>query len=279
MERKFIHLNLNKIIQIFKRNKLLMIRNILHIIIGLMISSCYSNIKNQKERQQLQIKDSNLIACHKKGVDFIANGNNPEEWQLKMDVDKSFDFTSANKFNISCTPVNPIVMNDGTEIYNAKSGNTIVRIAISEQKTNSNPSQNNHKKNVAIFCNDKIYKGSGEFTFPSDLHAIWLLEKIGATNYTKKNKLRHYPSLQFNLFENNVTVHDEFACFIGNIDIKGNYIKFTTFSKRKKDGKTNEISEIFTTQIENHLLEYFIVEDRLIILLNDDKRMTFRKRK
>ncbi len=236
----------------------------------ILICSCYSNKKIQSKQRQLVYRDSMLIANYKNGIDFIAEGNDPEIWQLKMDLDKSIDFRIAENLKISFTPVNPVIYPDGSEIYTTSSGTTKLRISILEKNSNRNT--------VEIYCNEKKYKGFGIYTINPTLHNHWKLDKIGNTNIVKSLKRNHQPSLQFDLIKNKIFGKIDQVKFSGNIQIKGNYIQFSSFSKNKK--KTdNEIKKLLDSQIENHLLEYYITENKLILILNDDSRLVFKNRR
>lgn len=234
----------------------------------MLICSCYSNKKIQSEQEKLANRNSTLLANYKNGIDFIAEGNDPEIWQLKMDLDKSIDFKIAEKLKISFTPTNPVIYSDGSEIYTTSSGTTKLRISILEKNSNRNT--------VEIYCNEKKYKGSGNYTINPTLHNHWKLEKIGNTNIVKSPKSIHQPSLQFDLIKNKIFGKIDQVEFSGNIHIKGNYIQFSSFSKNKK--KTDkEFKHLLDSQIENHLLEYCFIENKLILILNDDSRLVFKK--
>ena len=253
-------------------------KNIGIISLSFIIGSCFSNNKIQKEQQLLNKKDSLLIVNYKNGVDFIAEGNDPIRWQLKMDLDKSFDFFDNENFTISCTAVNPTMMADESEVYHATSGKVALTIKISEQKTNSDNVQNRNNKIVEILCNEKTFKGLGKYTYPIELHEIWLLERIGSKEYGNRKQFHKSPKLTFDLLNNKVIGFDGSERYRGDIDIHGNYIGFSFFSKKHKNNLDNEISDIISKQVENHLLEYYIKDNYLVILLNDDRRLIFKKK-
>lgn len=241
------------------------------------IASCYSNKKMQKTQQQLIKKDSMLNALQIKGIDFIATGKALNTWSLTIDIDKTIEFIDANNTSIRCTPVNPVTLPDGSEIYNVKSGNTGLKIHISKNLTNNVQNSSPNKKSVEVLYNGNQYKGDGAFTHPVALHERWILEKIGSTNYSNKNSFYRHPKITFDLLQNKVKGYNGYTHFNGDIEIRGDYIKFSSFSKKRNKVFANQISQLFDTQIENHLLEYYIRDNYLIIILNDDRRLTFKK--
>lgn len=242
----------------------------------ILLSSCNFFLskkkKTIKEQKQLTYIDSSLTLQLKNGVDFFATGTVPENWTLTMDFDKSFNFKSASGVSFQCPPISDY--KDSIEkyiVFKASTKNQPFNIVLSNHW--------NQKKSTVIVQIDRItYNGTGESIYDFRLHNTWTLEKLDNEILSKSMFKNGFPTLTFNLFSQKMKGFDGCNGLGSDIKILGNRIQFSPIFSTLKACEGIATEKLKTNLLNNQLVEYYFKDDRLILYLINDSRLTFKKK-
>jgi hypothetical protein len=252
----------------------------LPILILFSMNACNSSKSNSskiiKSQQKLAYSDSSTSDSQKKGIDFIAYGDNPVNWKLEMDFDYSFEFNAHDNEKVSAQPVSP-VKNSSIETYHAVSGKQQMDIYLFEEKCELNNNKNNFNKRVEIKIGQKIYKGCGNFLYNNKLNDFWILDFINNEQQFALNYPNGIPSLIFNLAKNKLHGFNGCGFFDCNIEVRGNRIQYYPFSSLNISCKENTAAIIMNDYISGQLVDYYFSDNKLVLYLNNDTRLIFRK--
>ena len=244
------------------------------------MNACNSSKSNSskiiKSQQKLAYSDSSTSDSQKKGIDFIAYGDNPVRWKLEMDYDQSFEFTAKDNEKVSAKPVPPI-KNTGVETYHAVSEKQQMDIYLFDEKCELNNNKNNFNKKVQIKIGLKTYQGCGNFLYNNKLNDFWILDFINNEQQFALNYPNGIPSLIFNLTKNKLHGFNGCSTFDCNIEVRGNRIQCYPFSSLKISCKENTAAIIMNKYVSGQLVDYYFSDNKLVLYLNNDTRLIFRK--
>ncbi len=141
------------------------------------------------------------------GIYFRAMGNEPE-WSLKISS-KQIEFTSLlpdfKSFN--APHVDPIrAMDANVKTYRLTTSNGTVAITIEQQKCTNTMSGQEMPYTVRVEIKNnsntsKTFSGCGYYVIDSQLHDIWVLEKMNGENVSVNKFSKELPYLEINTTE------------------------------------------------------------------------------
>ena len=212
-----------------------------------------------------------------KGVDFVANGTAPVNWQLEINVDDTVSFTAddglAIKFAYHRLAKD---MNAERSIYSAKIPGGDVAIIIVEKECTSPGTKTVYSKQVTFTFNSRAYTGCGRYLADINLEGKWLLEKISYTAI-RPEEYNRVPVFQFNLSKQRLTGNDGCNTIGGKIEVQGNRIRFSEMVSTEMACVKKSIERIISLQVSGHLVNYYFKGGKLYLYLPDDSLLVFKR--
>ena len=239
----------------------------------------YSDTITTVAKQQFDIKLNDTLQNKlNTGIDFTANGQNPASWNLDMDFDKYFLFTTADGISMSLYATSVRKINDQSQ-FNllTKIGDMIITID-SINCPNSNFETQTHWVQVSLA--GKIYTGCGKYLYDPQLNNTWVLESIKDIEQQKNMFTKGLPEIKFDIQKGTVTGRDGCNNFGGNITIEGNRIRFNNMYQTKIYCKNNNdaFEKMIKENISGKLASYYFKEGKLYLYLIDDSMLIFKKK-
>lgn len=232
--------------------------------------------ENISSQQSIRLPDS-LIHLQKQGIDFIATGNDPMEWKLNMDFDKSIDFTSPEE-NLSVPAVKGERLSNSSIVsYKSVSASGQLNLFLYEQPCANTGGMNN--KRVEITVNNKRYVGCGKYLYDNRINEHWILERINNSLQEPAAYSKGLPYIKLDIKANKFSGSDGCNSINGAIEIKGSRIDFSSIVSTKMGCENNRVEKIFSELISNRLVDYYIKNEKLVLYLIDDSTLTFTRSK
>ena len=224
-----------------------------------------------KATDNLSIKDSSLLSKRNAGIDFIASGNQPVDWTLEMNYDKTFVFNSNNGVSISCAPTKGMKKNE-LEIFNAKGVQGEMEITIFNDHCNSGSNDNK----TTVFTNNTLFEGCGQHLYNELLNNRWLLQEIDDHYLDLGDFPNGAPEITIDLSKNKMFGFDGCNSIYTTISIHGDRIRFANITSTLKacDGVRTE--KIKLNMLNDQLIEYRFRNNELVLYLIDDSRLIFK---
>ncbi len=228
--------------------------------------------KSAVVRESLTPTDT-IIRKQLNGVDFYAEGNIPVAWNLSLDFDKGFIFKTSEQ-NLIAGPVKSERETAiKADIYSTKTDAGMMKVIAYDDVCAGNTKTNISKK-VEVRIDDKLYSGCGKYLFDFLLNDIWELELIDSKELTSSNYKKQLPKLEFDLEKNKMLGYDGCNNITADISVQGNHITFSPFSNT---GSNCFTQKIFSDFLSNHTVDYYIKDDKLVLYLINDSKLTFKK--
>ena len=211
------------------------------------------------------------------GIDFIAQGNAPVNWQLQLNYDDSVRFSAEDglKLSFGCNRLKRD-MNAERTTFTGKINNADVTIVITEGTCTVPTMREVFHKLVTFSFNSKQYTGCGKFLADNTLNAKWLLEKVGNTAILPEDYNR-IPVFQFNVEAGRFSGNDGCNTISGKIEVQGNRIKFDPIIETKMACMKKSIEKIIAANVSDKLVNYYFRNAKLYLYLPDDSLLVFGK--
>jgi len=210
------------------------------------------------------------------GTDLSASGIAPVNWKLDADFDKEIIFVSADGNNLRLIPV--FKFTEGTEenIYRVSTGDSSLDILIS-QKGCTNSETDNLKKSVQVKLGNSLYTGCGQYLYNNQLNDVWELQSINNQPLNKNDFNKTQPYLYIQLEKQQIEGFDGCGKIKGNIMVKGSRIKISGMQNTEPCNSTR-IRNIFSTLLNNKLVDYRLTKNMLQLYLEDDSKLEFTRK-
>jgi uncharacterized membrane protein len=240
--------------------------------------SCQGTRLQNKKKLSLNGKiffsDSVIKKSQLKGIDFMASGNLPQKWNIKIDFDNECLFGNEEGLNIKAKP-NATFKTDATkEVYTAVSGNKEIELTVYKEKCNNKKDKRSNAFITKVFYNGVNYEGCGQFLFDERVHQTWVLEYIDNEQQFALNYTKGIPYFKIDLIKSKITGYDGCNKLSSSIELKGNRILFGSLNNMPD--KSLQSAALINQFISNHLVDYFFREDKLVFQLANDTRLTFK---
>ena len=246
----------------------------------LLLNACSNtkNIPSKTEAKNKAVQQSpEIINLVQSGVDFFAQGNQPSNWTLTINIDDTVRFFAEDGLALKFA-YNQLKKDENEErrIYTVtlKSGN--VKIEIYEKICTVTTIREVFKKEVKVVFNSTTYSGCGKFLADNNLEGKWLLEKIGFTAIipTEYNKV---PEIDIDIINGTIAGNDGCNNMRGKIEVQGKRIQFSPLSITKMGCKKKSIEKIINGQVNGQLVSYYFKDGKLYLYLPDDSSLVFKK--
>jgi heat shock protein HslJ/uncharacterized membrane protein len=232
--------------------------------------------KNQKEYQELQI-------LFQKGIDFTANGNNPD-WTLEIDFDKVFHFSATDGLVLNTPPVTGTkAMDANVTFYHATTESGEIRITVSGEKCTDSISgevTNYLTRIEAKYSSEnefRSYSGCGKFIFDYRLRDIWVLKEMNGVILNSENLTKGLPVFEFNPGSNRFTGHAGCNDLNAGIDVRGDKITFGKVISTRKACPDMSLEQKVLSVIDGKTFSYKIDEGTLTLQNDSNIILTFKK--
>lgn len=248
-------------------------------LIVLLYESCFTPKKIVTSVAIIKPSDSIAIDAQNTGVDFIAHGNNPAKWNLEMDFDNNFVFSSSDHTDkIITLPVLPQKIADAAgETYFSSKGNQRMDITLMDGDCTSMMTTNPFVKSTTVKIGETAYTGCGNFLYNFRINDIWILDYIDYEKQYENQYPKGIPRLEFNLAEKKLTGSNGCSEIECHLEMRGNRIQFSHFFSPYSECENTRTAKIFWEYINNKLVEYYFKEGNLVLYLSNDQRLIFRK--
>lgn len=245
--------------------------------------SCKSSSTAKTEkivRQQLSVKPADsLLAKQKRGIDIYASGTNPAGWWLEMDFDKNIDFITKDGISIhTLTSFSKRETTSEKESFVSPTGLGPLEITLYETACTDKTFNSNNGRRIEITIQGKTYTGCGAYLFNNQLHDTWELEYVDNIIQKEADFQKGLPTLQFDLTNNSLKANDGCNNLRSTIEIKGSVIRFGVFSGTKMACRNSKVQEAFSNLLSDHLVNYRMENNKLVLYLYDDSRLTFKRK-
>lgn len=220
-----------------------------------------------------------MIQKQKKGIDLIGTGNTPSTWSLEIDFDKIVSFTSGDGNNVYVLPAfEKKEPSSEIETYRIKTdlGPMIIEVYSSVCPGTGIGEQFNKKIEVTI--KGKRYTGCGKYLFDHRLNDSWILESVNNKIQSAADFSKGLPRMELNLLTNKMNGSDGCNNINSTIEVKGNRIKFSLFASTRMACNNTDAEKIFSTMVSNKLVDYYMENNKLILYLEDDSKLYFKRR-
>ena len=232
------------------------------------------NKKQLSQNGRIHLNDSILKPSQQKGIDFMASGNLPQKWNIKIDFDNECLFGNEEGLNIKAKP-NATFKTDATkEVYTAVSGNKEIELTVYKEKCNNKKDKRSNAFITKVFYNGVNYEGCGQFLFDERVHQTWVLEYIDNEQQFALNYTKGIPYFKIDLIKNKITGFDGSNSLSSKIEVKGNRILFGRLTNTSVNSLQS--AALINQFVSNHLVDYFFREDKLVFQLANDTRLTFK---
>ncbi len=256
---------------------------LLFIIPVLFFAACKTGSKTSINKivtaQRNIMPSDSMIQKQKKGIDLIGTGITPLTWSLEIDFDKMVSFSSADGNNLYLLPAfEKKEINAEMERYRIKTdlGPMIIEVFSSACQGTGIGEQFNKKIEVTI--NNKRYTGCGKYLFDHRLNDSWILESVNNIKQSAADFSKGLPRMEFNLLTNKMNGSDGCNNINSTIEVKGTRINFSPFAGTRMACNNNPVEKIFSTMLSNKLVDYFMENNKLILYLEDDSKLYFKRR-
>ncbi len=245
------------------------------------LCACHSSQKAETEKlnkafnESIKNKDEKLM--FQNGIDFFAEGSQPNNWNLKMDYDDTVRFNADDGLSLKFA-YNQLQKDINAErsilSTKIKSGN--ISITVLEKDCTIPTKKEVFTKEVTFNFNGNIYKGCGKFLSDVTLNNKWKLEKIGGqiVNQAEYNRV---PFFEFDIEKRKLSGNDGCNTIGTNIEVQGSRIKFGQVVSTQIACAKKSIENIIATLISNNIASYYFKDEKLYLYLIDDSLLIFKK--
>lgn len=223
-------------------------------------------LENRDEKKMLQT-----------GIDFFAEGNIPNNWNLKMDYDDTIRFNADDGLALTFA-FNQLQKDINTErsIFSTKIKAGNISITVLEKDCTIPTKKEVFKKEVTFNFNGNIYKGCGKFLADNALNNKWILEKIGSSSITV-TEYNRVPIFEIDTEKRRLTGNDGCNTIAGSIEVQGSRITFGNILSTKMGCGKKSIEGIISNLLNNNIASYYFKEGKLFLYLIDDSLLVFKK--
>ncbi len=230
-------------------------------------------------RQQFDLKLSDSLQTKlNTGIDFTANGTNPAPWQLDMDFDKYFLFSTADGIQMSvyATAAKKTNLQTRFTLF-TKIGDMIITIDSSNCPNSNFLTQT---RLVQVNLAGKTYTGCGKYLYHPLLNNTWILENVKGIEQIKNMFTKGLPEMKIDIQKGIISGHDGCNNFGGRITIEGNRISFGNLYQTKVYCEKNNVAfeKIIQENVSGKVASYYFKEDKLYLYLLDDSLLVFKKK-
>jgi len=245
-------------------------------------ASCSSKKMTKTERiiegqRNTRLPDS-LNKKWKSGIDITASGIVPVHWWLEADFDQYVSFRSEDGHDLRLLPILQRSENDQHAYYHIKTGDSALTIIMGATSC-ENGTLNNSAKSVSVQLGNTIYSGCGLYLYNSQLNDVWELEKINEGRVSSSDFTKGLPYIHFMLTTGDVEVSDGCGLLKGKVMVQGSRFYISGLKGFATNCKTPKISEIFSSMINNKLVDYKLEANSLLLYLIDDSKLIFKRKK
>ena len=238
-----------------------------------------TTVKNIVATQRSIMPPDSIIQKQKKGVDLFATGNDPAVWSLEIDFDKMISFSSADGTSLDVLPAfDKKEISAQRETYLLQTDLGTVTIEVFNQPCTITGRAEQFSKKVIVNVKNKRYTGCGKYLFDHRLNDSWILETINNITQSASDYSKGLPRMEFNLQTNKMNGSDGCNNISSNIEVKGNRIKFSTFTGTRMSCNNNKTEKIFAEMLSDKLVDYYLENGKLILYLGDDSKLYFKRK-
>lgn len=243
-------------------------------------SSCsesrFQEKKKISSKRKISFNDSVLTKSQLKGIDFVASGNQPQQWNIEIDFDNECYFINERGLKIKAKPKASYISDVTKEIYTAITGNNQIEVTVFKEKCSKKNNKQFNTSVTKVTYAGVTYQGCGHFLFDEKLHQTWVLHFIDNEQQFALNYTKGIPYFKIDLIKNKITGFDGWNKISSNIELKGNRILFGQLNKNPVN--TIQSAALINGFISNHLVDYFFRENKLVFQLANDTRLTFKSK-
>ena len=246
----------------------------------LLLNACSNtkNIPSKTEAKNKAVQQSpEIINLVQSGVDFFAQGNQPSNWTLTINIDDTVRFFAEDGLALKFA-YNQLKKDENEErkFFTVALKSGVVKIEIYEKICTVTTIREVFKKEVKVIFKSTTYTGCGKFLVDNNLEGKWLLEKIGFTAIIP-NEFNRVPEIDIDIINETITGNDGCNDIRGKIEVQGKRIQFSQLSTTKLGCNTKSIEKIISAQIAGQLVSYYFKDAKLYLYLPDDSLLVFKK--
>ena len=220
-----------------------------------------------------------MIQKLKKGIDLVGKGNNPATWSLEIDFDKMVSFSSGDGNNLYVLPAfDKKEISTGIETYRLKTDLGPMTIVVFTTACTGIEAGEQFNKKIEVTISNKRYTGCGKYLFDHRLNDSWILESVDNKIQSAADFSKGLPRMEFNLLSNKMNGSDGCNSINSTIEVKGNRIHFSPFAGTRMACNNSMAEKIFLTMLSNKLVDYYMENDKLILYLEDDSKLYFKRK-
>lgn len=230
------------------------------------------NIKKTSAAREALTPTDTFIRNQLKGIDFIAQGNEPAAWKLSLDFERNFIFKPSD----SRTLITSAAVADtqtGKIMYATQTDDGPMKIIVYSEQCNSMANEPASVR-TEVYLNNKLYRGCGKYLYDFLLNDIWELQQKDDKEIPKADYKKQLPRIEFDLVQHKMMGYDGCNNIQASITINGNHINFSSINGV---GNNCATSTIFAGKISNRTIDYTIKDDLLTLYLIDDSKLIFKK--
>jgi heat shock protein HslJ len=211
------------------------------------------------------------------GIDFFAEGDAPVHWTLDLDLEKGFSFKPADERQLIGPPVQATrATGTNADKYETTTDAGTMILVVYDEPCSGKQQDKRPPRRTEVTLNNKRYTGCGDYLYDEALNDIWTLETIG--NKNPDAPVRKLPWIEFNLEKNKMYGYDGCNNLSSDIKVEGNRIKFSVFAGTKTACPGNETEELFSSMLSGHIVDYYIANGRLTLILINETKLIFIKK-
>lgn len=237
------------------------------------VASCNSNTyvmaprpSAQTSQALMQMPDS-LISKFNNGIDYYSSGNDPEPWNLSMDLEGQFFFVSAGN-NLTLLARPGVMSSTGTTYTLKDAAGNITAELLNTFCTGTKSLQ------TVVTVNNKIYKGCGQYLYDRNLEGKWQLSKIKNKIIERTDYPKSLPKIIFNTLNNSLSINTSCNQLSLTYQITGNKLTIPGYPSTNKNCKST-FEDILNTSFYGKTCSYYVRGKSLILYLIDDSILEF----
>lgn len=237
--------------------------------------SCKSTQKTQPIYQQPTTPAiaGEKTALFNNGIDFIASGDKPINWQLSISISDSIRFRNEQGIQLTTRQWQKVVADTTSDVFVATTSIGSMSIYIDKEYCE----EKKQRRTSVLLGKDLKFTGCGEYIVPNELNGKWVLEKISGKSYTANDFFDGLPSFEINTATKKLTGNDGCNNIFADITIEGKIIRFGNISSTKKYCGANAFADKLQQQISGKTVTYSFKDKKLIFYLYDDSTIEFSK--
>ncbi|TAJ15738.1 META domain-containing protein [Marinilabiliaceae bacterium JC017] len=218
-----------------------------------------------------------------KGIDFFANGNEPN-WGVELDFDKQFRFFTMDGDEITT----PAVKGDKAQDTNVTRYRAVTEageliITLKQEKCVDDMSGYEYDYRVTVDVKkgreaDYItYKGCGSFVQDPRLNGQWKVTNLEGQKLQADQFTKGLPQLKINLKEHRVGGHDGCNNIMGGLEVQGDRLVFSPMAGTLMACPHMETGNKILKYISGQTVTYSIEGGLLYVIAEGNKVLTLAK--